>query len=419
MSKDFKNLIETVEEENLSKTALEATINSLREEINGLKFTVNEQKLLIEDFRSQLKDESEEKVELPSEIQVLKDMIISQRKDLNRRDNNIEHLNEKIDQLNLILENKKNGEGGHINNDEQISAQRLLVQLTENEELKNEISLLQAQIKGIKKEERFARDFESDDFSIEENEELVNIKKLNFQLMEENGILRVELESKKTQFHESIEKQSSEELKLANDKIGVLTAELEDYEAQVKYLKETLELEQQDLQNIGENQEDFHKLKDELLEYQKQNLVLNDLLTELKEDNEPQESQEDISTSRVYTIPKQIPLSFYSRIYNLLNDQQKKTVQNILIQDLKSEFSEVKRNAIKILSQIKAPRIYDAFSEMIHDKDWIIRLYIVKALSKFKNKRDELIHLMKKLLKDVDFDVREHAGKVLYNIMND
>ena len=129
-------------------------------------------------------------------------------------------------------------------------------------------------------------------------------------------------------------------------------------------------------------------------------------------------SEEIMNPPGVYTIPTQIPLSLFNRIYNLLNEQQRKTVQSILIQDLNSEYVDVKRNAIKILSQIRGTRIYDAFIEMINDKDWLTRLYIVKALSKFETKRDNLIDLMKELSSDVDVDVRELAVKVLYDITN-
>ena len=82
MSKDLKDLIDSVEKETKSRAELEHIINSLKEEINRLEFTSKEQKLLIENLRSQMKDEDLEHIKLPSEIDVLKDMITSQRKEL-------------------------------------------------------------------------------------------------------------------------------------------------------------------------------------------------------------------------------------------------------------------------------------------------------------------------------------------------
>lgn len=420
MSKDLKNLIDSVEKKALSRTELEQKFQKKKEEVKRLKFTLKEQKLLIEDLKSQVKDEEVDQDELPSEVQILKDIIISQRKNLIRRDNNINDLNKEIDELTVLLENEEKIDFREKNNEELISAQKLLLQLTdENEEYKNQIKHLQAKLDEMQYNERKVDNIEDENIQIEENEELVNIKRLNFQLMEENGTLRVEIESLKTEVQEGIEEATLEELKLANDKIKILTLELEDYEAQVKYLQNRLEKDSQPLESNRDDISEFNRMKDELLEYQRQNLVLNDMVIDLKEDNLDEESMEEINTSEFYTIPKLIPLSLFNRIYNLLDNRQKRIVKNILIKDLKSEYNEVKINAVKILSQIKDAKIYDAFLKMIHDKNWMVRLYIIKALSKFESKYDELIDLMKELSRDLDVDVRELAIKVLYNITTD
>jgi HEAT repeat protein len=86
-----------------------------------------------------------------------------------------------------------------------------------------------------------------------------------------------------------------------------------------------------------------------------------------------------------------------------------------LISDLKSKNSETKSNAIKILSQIKNDKIYDAFIEIIDDQDWIVRYNLIKALEKFEKKTEEFKNLLKKLTKDTDVDVRELAGRILNN----
>ena len=464
---------------------LKNEISSLEEEIAGLKFTVNEQKLLIEDLRTQLKEDAEDQDELPSEIQILKEMYTSQRREVIQRDNQIDELNNQIDNLEAFKRNIGTQSGEELNNEERISTQRLIVQLTdENEEYKEKLNILQTQLeKRPSIESTGAWEFDEEN---EENIDFLNLKQLNIQLMEVNGLLRVEVESLKSQLGVEIEEENSGELELANNKIEILVSELQDYEAQVKYLQEKLEqnesrheedivdltqlkdellktqlrvgieeensgelelahnkieilkselqdyesqvkhlhekLEQNEsgLPYAEEDINDLTQLKHELLEYQKQNLVLNDMAPEFKDIKpELEESGKHIQDPDVYTIPQKIPLSLFYRIYNLLNERQKKFVRSILLEDLNSDYREVKRDAIKILTQIKDVEIYEAFTEMIHDKDWIVRLYIIKALSKFENKHEDLIDLMKELSKDADVDVRELAVKVLYNITND
>ncbi|HEC39426.1 MAG TPA: hypothetical protein ENI29_14395, partial [bacterium] len=92
MSKDFKNLINIVEKETKTLSELEATINSLREENNRLKLTIQEQKLQIKDQESKI---SISLSDLPSELDILKEMILTQRKDLEQKDEKIENLNNK------------------------------------------------------------------------------------------------------------------------------------------------------------------------------------------------------------------------------------------------------------------------------------------------------------------------------------
>ena len=442
MRKKKKNSIDTVNAESVSRNELKQTNHNLKGELDVLQITINEPKLLIEDPMSFTKEVQDE---LPSEIQILKEIIISQREDLSSQDNKIDQLNEKLDELKVESSDSQGKKSQEI-----ISDQSLGVQITnENEELKEKINNLQSQLEKFQSN-KSKSDWDLDEeVQIEDNAHLVNLKQLNFHLMEENGLLRVEVESLKTGLQSGIELanskelelannkiedlkaeieslktelesgiglESSEELKLATNKIEALKAEVDDYQAQVKYLQEINESERYTQQTTEENIDEFSKLKNELVEYQKQNLVLNDMLIDLKEDNEDRESDEEIYISEAYTIPKKIALSLFNRIYNLLNTQQKRIVKNILILDLASDYLEVKRDTIKMLSQIKDIEIYNAFIDMIHDKDWIIRLYIIKALSTFENKQDELIVLMKELSTDVDVDVRELAVKVLYNI---
>lgn len=423
MSKDLKDLINSVDKETKSQAELEQIIHSLKEEINRLDFTVNEQKLLIENLRSQMKDEELEQAELPSEIDVLKDIITSQRKELEEKDNIIDNLNDKILEFDTEIENSEDFNSREKLNEEFINAQKLIIQLTdENEHCKTQIEQLQNQLDDIQSEEGDIDDFLDDETKIRENEELINFKKLNFQLMQENGLLRVEIESLKAKMQGRIDEASSEELEIAYEKIDALTSELEDYESQIKYLQEQLKnlsepvtVSTEEALEFAKLREEFDNLKSELFKYQQENKNLHNNLNELKKRSPDLESVKVYSTSIVRGKIKKIKHTLFNRMYRLLDEDNKNKVIDFLIQDLKSNNSETKRNAIKILSQIKDSKVYDAFLEIIDDKDWLVRYNLIKALNQFENKSNEFKGLLKKLSKDVDVDVRELAVKILNN----
>jgi len=421
MSKDLKDIINTVEKESKSNAELEQKIQSLKEEINQQNFTIKEQKLLIENLRSHMKNEEIEKAELPSEIDILKDIVTSQRQELDKKNTTIEKLDDKIFELTSGSEGNENFNSQHIKSEEFLGAQKMLVQLTdENERYKNQIELLQAQIEDMQSGNIETEDFIENDVKSEVNEELINFKRLNFQLMEENGLLRIEVESLKAKLHERIEVAGSEELELANNKINILTSEIEDFEAQIKYLQEKLEktsepiiVSTEDALQFAKLREEFDNTKTELLKVQKENQNLNQMLYELKEKKIGVEQRTDLELPKVKGLTKRMQQSLFFRMYNLLDDFNKEKVIDYLIQDLKSVNYQVQRNAIKILSVLKNKKIYDAFLDMINDKDWIVRYSIIKALSKFEDKNNELKNLFQRFSSDVDVDVRELALKIL------
>lgn len=528
MSRDLKDMINTVEKNSKSQAELEQKIQSMKEEVNRMNFTIKEQKLLIENLRSQMKDEEIEKAELPSEIDILKDMITSQRQELNEKEIEIEKLNVTFDELTAFIENNEDSSQLKLTNKEFLEAQTRIVQLKEeNEDYKNQIEFLQNKLEDL--ESRLSEDelFIEDEEEPIENEELINIKRLNFQLMEENGLLRMEVESLKARFqerleeaisneselsnekinelsseleilktnfqgrveeaisketelvnekinaltseieelkakqheqidkadtedirlanekintltleienleaqvkylHEQIEKADAEDLRLAHEKIDTLTLEIEDFEAQVKYLQEQLEkpskpviVSTEDALQFAELREEFDDTKTELLKIQKENQILNQTIIELKEKQISAGEGTKHELPEVPGLTKRMQQSLFFRMYYLLDDFKKEKVINYLIQDLKSANYQIRRNAIKILTVLKNQRIYDAFLEMVNDNDWIVRYSIIKALSKFEDKDDELKLLLKQFSRDVDVDVRELALKILEDFSN-
>jgi len=517
MNRDLKDLINTVEKETKSRSELEATINSLKEDINRLKFTIKEQHLLIEEQGDQI---SFAQSDIPSEFNILKEMITSQRKDLIKRDESIDKLNDKLDDLTSQMGKPKNGTF-EIQNNDLLEAQELILKFSEeSEEYRNQIEDLKNQLESIESEKVDLE--ETDKVQTEGNEEMVNIKRLNFQLMEQNGLLRVEIESLKVkmqkrieearseeleltnrkiedltseidslkaqmqeriekvsseelelanrkiedltseiessklqmqekveeanseeldlayrniealtseidslnaQMQEKIEKVSSEELELANRRIEDLTSEIEDYDTQLKFLQRELEkpiepaiISTEDALEFAKMKEQYDNTKSELLKYQKENELLNNKLSELESHNIELIDIESSTNSIAYDFPEHFQISLFKRMYKLLDDNNKKAVINTLIKDLNSKNNEIKRSAIKILSEIKDKKVYDAFLELIHDDDWLIRYNLIKALNKFDFESEEFKELLKRLSKDADVDVRELAVKTFNEI---
>ncbi|MFX0007387.1 MAG: hypothetical protein ACFFAV_11765, partial [Candidatus Hermodarchaeota archaeon] len=203
MSKDIKDLIDSVENETKSQAELEQIIHFLKEEIDRQEFTIDEQKLLIENLKNQMKDDDLEQVNLPSEVNVLKDIIITQRKEIEEKDTLIDNLNDKIIQFDTKFEAREEFNSNEILNEEFINAEKLIVQLTdENDQYRNQIEELKQKIEEFKIKEEEIDNFVDGETEIRENEELSNFKKLNFQLMQENGLLRVEIESLKSKLQE-------------------------------------------------------------------------------------------------------------------------------------------------------------------------------------------------------------------------
>ena len=448
MSKDLKDLIDSVEKETKSQAELERIIHTLKEEITRLEFTTNEQKLLIETLKSQMKDEELEHAKLPSEIDVLKDMITSQRKELEKKDKLIDNLNDKM----LEMSSGSNSDDIRIN-EEFINAQKLIVQLTDdNESYKEQIEQLQTQLDEIRLGTSHDEEWLDDETRVKENEELVNFKKLNFQLMEENGLLRVEIESLKSKFQERLEETLSKELgsaneinvdlslkleslkqqlqeqmdshsvelRLANDNIAMLTSEIEDYKSQLEYLNEKYKepgepaiISTEEALKFTVMQDQLDDVRSELLESQNENQALKEQLNELKKKLSTEEFEK---IEVVDTLPGRLNLSLFYRMYNLLEENKKLKVINSLIEDLQSDNSETKRNAIRILSAIRNDKVYDAFIQLLNDKDWLVRYSIIKALSKFEKKNEELKPILENLTKDNDVDVRELAFRILNDL---
>ncbi|MFW9988069.1 MAG: HEAT repeat domain-containing protein [Candidatus Odinarchaeota archaeon] len=421
MNKNFIDKINTIEKESKAIAELEKKIQSLEEEINRQRFTIKEQKLLIENLRNQMKNEDIEKAELPSEIDILKEIITSQRQELDKKNKKIEKLNDKLFELNAGLDSEENLKTKYIESDEFLETQKLILQLTnENENQKNQIEYLKTQIDELQSEKILIEKRIEKNTAAKIDDEINNFKRLNFHLMEENGLLRGEIESLKRKLNVQTEIATSEEFALANNKISILTSEIEDLEAQVKYLQENQKEKDEPIIISTEDALEFAKLRDnfditeaELLKQKNENQNLKDIINELKTNMIIYKQKTEIEIPKIKNLSKHMEKSLFFRMYILLDEYNKHKVINYLIEDLKTGNYQVKRNSIKILSVLKNKKVYDTFLKMINDKDWIIRYFIIKALSTFEDKNNELKYIFKGFLNDADVDVRELAIKIL------
>ncbi|MFX1316123.1 MAG: HEAT repeat domain-containing protein [Promethearchaeota archaeon] len=394
MSKDLKDKINSVEEENKIRAEFEQTIDVLKEEINNLKFTVKEQKLLIEDQKNKLLEFQEKS---PENLEELKDTIATQKQELVKRFKDINSLNQQINELTTQLENYKKLNSQTERNEELINAKSLIVQLSEeNEQSRIQIKSLKEELEKVQKNSKMV-----------ESQGVVDAKKLNFQLMEENGLLRMQIESLKAQIQKATEEAQLEKLDLANKEIETLTSEIEEYKSKIKYL-------QAKEKDILDSKKELEEIKIKLSNLQKENDKLNQLLKERKISTISNQIYQQLKVPPNF--PKLYQISLFQKMYQLLDDTSKETVIEFLIKDLNSKNNEVKRITIEILSEIKDKKVYNAFLKLIHDSDWLIRYNLIKAIRKSEEKGDELKDLLKELSNDADVDVRELAEKTLKEI---
>ncbi|MFW9946670.1 MAG: HEAT repeat domain-containing protein [Candidatus Odinarchaeota archaeon] len=481
MSKELKDIIDSIDSTNRAHSDLERMIKYLREEVIRLTFTINEQKQIIQNQRAQISDI--ESNGLPGDVQILKEMVGNQREEIVKKDKDIEILKQTIEDISNELENSKSYSG---ENEEIIYSNKVIVQLTEENELKNEkIKELQEKIENMQQKSLFTQQIDFED----KDQQLIDAKKLIFQLTEENGINRVKIESLKAEIQEITSKledsitaknKISEELNDLRKERENIIIESNEYKEKVNYLQQKMEntiksyLEEQKVDSdvkIEEISGRFHELEsenknlknalnenvfitDELrnhnnelenklndirnleikreAEYRKKialkeeeleilnvkfnklenaNNQLNNLLLKLKK------QEKGLLTKSEQRIPaenndsRSISPSLFIKMFDLLEEQAQNQILELLLKNLNDNMRMRRITAIKLLSMIRTPKIFNAFKEMVRDNDWIIKMYLIKALARFNN--SEVKEVLQELYKDPDVDVREAAEKAL------
>jgi chromosome segregation ATPase len=459
MSKDLKDLINSVDNANKAHSDLETMIRLLKEEVQRLKFTVSEQKKIIQSQNAKLSNVEDNNI--PEDIKVLKDLVVTQRQELIKKEKDIEILQNTLGDISTELETSQTFEE---ENEELIYANKTIVQLTEENELyrQNKENL----INRINELENIL-DAKSQEIT-DENKELVDAKKKILQLSEENGIKQIAIEKLKAELEELNETESekreiSRELEESNKLIDQLTYDNDQYQEKVNYLQQRLEEVGQDikkagledlkskisqletenreyrsiinsnikvieslkenninlkselerdvnlepivdediLKSISEKEKEIETLNLKLQNFENSNKQLSDLIVELK-------LKEKNDKDQLVGLPSP---SLFFKMFLKLSEVSRNQIIKHLIDNLQSENRDTKAYSIKVLSIIKGQRIFDALSNLLNDNDWIIKLYLIKALVKFEN--PEVIDILKHLQRDSDIDVREAATEML------
>jgi len=461
MSKDLKDLIDSIDSANRAHSDLETIIRYLKEEVQRLNFTVNEQKKIIQSQNSKISNIGD--TIIPEDVQILKELVVSQREEIVKKEKDIEILTQTLEEITTELENTKKYKE---DDEELIYSNKVIVQLTEENELNHmEIEKLKEQIKDLQE----IIDANKESNFEEVNQELINTKKQIFQLTEENGLNKVQIETLKVELEEShstleeyqekvnylqqkledtkksfedriITSEASEEFRKLNEKL--LSIKEENYElvnivetnlSIIENLKQENKEIRNNLENLIESEkqksndyevqiakknEELESVNKTLRKIENSNKQLSDLIVDLKLQEESMNGKikSQLTPSiKDETIPIKIRPNLFNRMYNLLDDNNKDVIKSILIENLHEENRELQANAIKILSTIRGPEVFRAFKGLIRETDWIIKLYIIRALKRFS--KSEAKELLVELQKDKDVDVREAAKVLLSKII--
>ncbi len=281
MNKDLKDLIDSIDTSNKTHSDLETMIKYLKEEVQRLNFTINEQKQIIQDLN--LKLSKIDNTNIPEDMALLKELVHTQRQEIVKKDKDIEILQRTIEEVSLELNKMEDYEG---ENEELIYAQKIIVQLTdENQILKDKNELLNSEMKelhnqiNLKKQEIF-----------DENQELIDANKLIFQLKEETDVNKVRIESLmkenevlKADLNEttSIQKDLSKGLEESEKLIDQLTFDNDQMQEKINFFQQKLEItgkEQKYEDNVSTITQQGETYQKQLQKYEEEILELKNII---------------------------------------------------------------------------------------------------------------------------------------------
>ena len=106
MSKELRDLIESIDTANQAHSDLLTVIRYLKEEVQRLNFKINEQQRIIK--TQGVKISKFDTLDVPEDLAILKDMVTNQREEINKKDEHIRILENSIEELTKTLEQSGN-----------------------------------------------------------------------------------------------------------------------------------------------------------------------------------------------------------------------------------------------------------------------------------------------------------------------
>ena len=281
MSKELKDLIDSVDSANQAQSDLETTIRDLKNDMQKLNFTIGEQKQIIQSQKAKLSKNQHDTI--PEDISVLKDLITQQRLELIKKDKDIEILQQTIAEITVELENVTKFEG---ESESLIYANKEIVQLTEeNENLRLKVEELNNTLAPLQKELDNYKGAPG-----EESSEILESKKLAIKLTEENGIYRIQIEhfkqeienlTKQNQENEALKNNLLHELSETNKIVDQLTYDNDLYNEKINFLQQKSEepvIIQEELPKDDTDSNEIEELNKTLIELEIENKDLKNLV---------------------------------------------------------------------------------------------------------------------------------------------
>ena len=454
MSKELKDFIDSVDSANKAQSDLEITIRGLKEDVQRLNFTIDEQKRIIEDQKSKLSSVQNDNT--PEDISVLKELVTQQRQNIIKKDKDVEILQLTIAEITEELENVQKFEE---ENEELIYANKEIVQLTEeNENFRSKVEELNNTLTNLQKELELDDDKEAPG---EESSDLLDAKKLIIKLTEEKGINRVQIEAskleienliKQNQENEALKNQVSLELVETNKILDQLTYDNDQYHEKVNFLQQKLEeivkLQEELPKDDGDNNE-TEELNNVLFELEIENNDLKNLVNtniSIIENLKLKIADMEKEPGEKTTFEKQKISDLQDKVYEkdeelnaLTLKLQKFENSNIQLSDLivelkvrqdqRSENIEFENSSKKVVYEDLPPNLFFKMYRLLseNNKTTVVnqliddlnsetrdfRTYAIKVLSVIKGNR--VFEVLKDIINDDDWIVKLYLIKAFRN----
>lgn len=280
MSRDLKDLIDEAEEEQESRAYLEKTIEKLKFEVTKLKNKLEAQKA---SFKIEPVEHIEEQSE-SEEIKILKDMISTLTQKLEQKNDEKEHLQKKVEDLTLELDDAKERLSDTIKDEMLLRTQNSLNTLIQDYgKLENDNKLLKKKLSELEKEiEQSTQALPSETSESPINEQLKNevfsLEQKISSLVKTNKLLKEDLEALSTK------EDSVESLDRIVDTLK----------------KNNLELEQEN-RNLSEKLEVLKREKLKMLKYESKISDLNRQIEKLQRKNRELREKDSILLAKTIT----------------------------------------------------------------------------------------------------------------------